>query len=55
MPAAFERCQKNGGKIRTKELGNGKYVHVCFYKGKSFIGEIKKKESDKSKYSEGLK
>ena len=41
MPAAFERCVKNGGKVRTKSLGNGKYMHICFLNGKSYSGEVK--------------
>ena len=44
MPKAFYECAKKGGKIRTRELGNGKYMHICFYKGKSYAGEVKTKE-----------
>jgi len=28
MPAEFEKCVKNGGKIRTKEMPHGKYMHI---------------------------
>ena len=47
MPAAFDRCVKNGGKIRTVSLGKDKYMHVCFPKGggSSVSGEEKVKKS----------
>lgn len=48
MPAAFENCVKNKGRVRTisgpsKKYGLGKnqYVHICFLKGKSYLGEKK--------------
>jgi len=46
MPAAFDRCVKSGGRIRTKELGKGKYIHICFDKGtgKSHTGYVKTKK-----------
>ena len=44
MPKGFEICRANGGRIRTKKLSGGKYMHICFLKGKSFSGEIKKKK-----------
>ena len=55
MPAAFERCVKAGGRVRTKELGNGKYMHICFMGGKSYAGYVKTKEKKSSKYSSALK
>jgi hypothetical protein len=45
MPAAFDACVKGGGRVRTKKLGGGKYMHICFKDGKSFAGEVKKKEA----------
>lgn len=42
MPADFERCIKNGGKVRTKTLSGGKYMRICFLNGKSYAGEVKK-------------
>lgn len=43
MPKAFNDCAKNGGKIRTKKLKNGKYIRICYDKeGNSYPGEIKK-------------
>ena len=44
MPEAFDNCVKNGGRVRTKSLGKGKYMHICFKDGKSFVSEIKKKQ-----------
>lgn len=45
MPADFDRCVKAGGRVRTKKLSGGKYMHICFKDGKSYAGEVKKKES----------
>ena len=39
MPEAFTQCIKNGGRVRTKNLGNGKYIKICFKGGKSYAGE----------------
>ena len=44
MPAEFDSCVKSGGRVRTKNLGNGKYIHICFKNGKSFAGEVKQKK-----------
>lgn len=40
MPAEFNKCVSRGGKIRTKELGNNKYMYICFKDGKSYSGEV---------------
>jgi hypothetical protein len=42
MPKAFEDCVKNGGRVRTKTLSGGRYMHICFLDGKSYAGEVKK-------------
>lgn len=50
MPAAFDRCVKAGGRVRTisgpnKQMGLGdhEYRHVCFGpNGKSHLGHVKK-------------
>ena len=34
MPVGFDKCRRAGGKIRTKQLSNGKYMHVCVLGGK---------------------
>jgi len=53
MPEAFEKCRRNGGKIRTvsgpnKEHGlkENQYVHYCVIQGESFRGEIKTKKKE---------
>jgi putative hemolysin len=45
MPAAFESCVKNGGRVRTKKLSDGKFIHICFKNGKSYAGEVRKKQA----------
>ena len=42
MPAGFDKCVADGGRVRTKKLAGGKYMHICFLKGKSYPGEVKK-------------
>jgi hypothetical protein len=50
MPKDFLRCIKNGGSVITKKLPNGKYIHICFYGGKSYTGEVHtKKRNSKRK------
>ena len=45
MPADFDKCVAGGGRVRTKDLGNGKYMHICWDKeGKSHAGEVKTKK-----------
>ena len=56
MPEAFDRCVKDGGRVRTKSLPGGKYIHICFKGGKSFAGEVRKSESSSGNdYTDGLK
>ena len=45
MPAEFDSCQKNGGRIRTKKLSGGRFMHICFLNGKSVAGEVKTAKS----------
>ena len=47
MPAAFTNCVKKGGKVRTVQINKkkGTYMHVCYLKGKSYPGEVRKKKS----------
>lgn len=42
MPADFDRCVKAGGRVRTKTLPGGKFMHICFKGGKSFAGYVRK-------------
>lgn len=49
MPADFEKCQKSGGRIRTKKLKGDKYMHVCYDKQGSHADYVKKKKKKKKK------
>jgi len=50
MPEAFEKCRREGGKIRTIHVGNsGKYMHICILNGKSYPGEVKERKRGKTK------
>ena len=56
MPKAFENCIAKGGRVRTKSLNDGKYMHICFLNGKSYAGEVKKKkESPRKQLAKMLK
>lgn len=44
MPAGFEKCRREGGKIRTESHGDT-YRHVCYLRGKRYPGELKHKQS----------
>lgn len=43
-PSGFDKCVKNGGRVRTKKLRGNKYVRICFLKGKSYAGEVKERK-----------
>jgi hypothetical protein len=47
MPADFDKCVSNGGRVRTKTLKGGRYIHICFPKGggPSIAGEVKTKDT----------
>jgi len=47
MPKEFDACVRAGGRVRTKSVGNGKYIHICFKNGKSYAGHIKTKKTKK--------
>ena len=55
MPKAFDNCRKNGGKIRTKKLSGGRYMPICYLNGKSYAGEVHKKESTTSVTAKAIK
>jgi hypothetical protein len=46
MPAAFEKCIKAGGRVRTIVPKKGTYLHICYPKGggPSVSGEVKKNQ-----------
>jgi len=42
MPAGFEKCVSEGGRVRTKKIDSKHYIHICWDKsGKSHSGEVK--------------
>ena len=45
MPEAFEKCVREGGKVITKTLSKGRYLHICYKGGKSYAGEVKTKKA----------
>ena len=47
MPKDFDKCYKNGGKVRTIKIGKNKYRHLCWLNGKSYMGNIQKKKKSK--------
>lgn len=53
MPAAFDKCVADGGKVRTitgprnaPSLKTGEYIHVCSLNGKTYFGYKKKKKKE---------
>ena len=45
MPADFDKCVKDGGKVRTVKLTKDKYMYVCYdKKGNSYSGEVHTKQ-----------
>ncbi len=53
MPKDFDDCVKEGGRVRTKKLKDGKYIHICFKDGASYAGEVHetKEKQEKEKKS----
>jgi len=39
MPAGFEKCRAQGGRIRTIKPNANTYMAVCYIGGKSYAGE----------------
>lgn len=46
MPKSFTDCISAGGRVRTKQLSGGRYLHICFPKGggPGVAGEVHKKK-----------
>lgn len=45
FPADFDKCVREGGRVRTIQPKPGKYIHVCWDKaGESHAGEVKTKK-----------
>lgn len=49
MPKAFMQCMRGGGRVRTKKMQGGKYMHMCFKDGKGYAGEVKKRKASGKK------
>ncbi len=50
MPEGFDKCQVDGGRIRTMKLKGGRYMRICYDKaGKSHAGEVKTGKSKEEK------
>lgn len=49
MPKKFDNCIKKGGKVFTKTLSGGKYIHGCELNGQTAWGYVKQKNSIKRK------
>jgi len=45
-PQSFTNCVKRGGKVITKELSGGRYMHLCKDKQGWHNGEVKTKKTD---------
>lgn len=56
MPAAFEKCRKNGGKIRTIVINKkkGTYMHVCYLNDKAYPGEVRTKKKSTASLAKEL-
>lgn len=49
MPKDFDNCISSGGKVRTKTLKGGKYMHICIKDGKTHAGEVKTRKPHEGK------
>ena len=47
MPKDFDECVKNGGRVRTINVGKDKYMRICYLNGKSHAGETHEKKEEK--------
>lgn len=47
MPARFDKCVADGGKVRTIKLSDNKYRHICTLGKKRYYGHIKTKKKKK--------
>ena len=45
MPEGFDKCESEGGKVKTMSLSKGRYMKICYDKaGKSHAGEVHTKK-----------
>lgn len=58
IPKNFDDCVRSGGKVKTKDLKNGKYIRICYDRnGNSFSSSVKtkKEESQTAPVSKAVK
>ena len=41
----FSQCVKDGGKVKTRQIGKTEYQRVCILGKKLFPGEVQKRKS----------
>ncbi len=49
MPKEFDDAVKAGGRVITKMMKDGKYMHLVMHNGKWIAGEVKAKKGKKEK------
>lgn len=49
MPASFEKCVREKGRVRTIKPNPSEYLHICYKDGKSYHGEVKKTKTGKKR------
>ncbi len=51
MPADFDKCVAEGGRVRRKTLSDGRYINICFPKdgGPGIAGEVHEKAGERLK------
>ena len=48
MPADFDKCVEEGGRVRTMKIGKDKIARICYDKNnKSHMGEVKSRKEVK--------
>mgnify|MGYP001588248098 CR=1 FL=1 len=51
-PKAFDDCVKRGGRVRAKDLGNNRYIPICYIDGKGYPGHAKERKAEEPKKEE---
>jgi hypothetical protein len=54
MPADFDKCVKGGGKVRTINVGDDKYMRICILDGTTHHGEVKKKQKSEGSMEQAV-